>query len=165
MNKVFRLSIVMIFGVMVSAGATAQSLFDEFATNPIGTRFTIDGPNTSRNSVGQPVSVQVTLSWTDTENLRLIQKNDPDTFQMRLTPPNGSALSPSDSSDSGSISMTRTVEENETEAHWGVWTLEVDCVQTGPISTRGPFGILQWTDPGESWEARVTVTYLTEEEK
>jgi len=39
---------------------SGQSLFDDFSTNPIGTRFTITGPNTSQNAQGQSV---LTFSW------------------------------------------------------------------------------------------------------
>ena len=60
MNKTLRASITMILGLLVSAGVAAQSLFDDFATDPIGTRFTINGPNTSQDSVGQSVP---TFSW------------------------------------------------------------------------------------------------------
>ena len=131
--------------------------------------YTDDGATTAVefDSIGQPVSVNVTLSWTDTENLRFFQKNDPDTFQMRLIPPNATAgaLDPSDSTDSGSITYNREINETMAQEWWGEWTLEIDCVQTGPISFRGPLGLRQRDDPGEEWEATIVVTFITEEKE
>ena len=130
--------------------------------------YTNDGETTEVefDSIGQPVSVRVSLSWTDTETLRRLQRrNDPDTFMMRLVPPNATAgaLDPSESTDSGSITYNREINETMAEEWWGEWTLEIDCVQTGPIT--GFLGFLQWDDPGEEWEATIVVTFLTEEKE
>ena len=59
-SMVLRSFSMVLVGVLVCSTVPAQSLFDDFATDPIGTRFTIDGPNTSENSLGQSVP---TFSW------------------------------------------------------------------------------------------------------
>ena len=59
-KKLVDIGLCIVLGMSVCAVARGQTLFDDFDTDPIGTRFTINGPNTSENSLGQPVS---TFAW------------------------------------------------------------------------------------------------------
>ena len=61
-GKVFRTSLLVVLGVSACTVAAAQTLFDDFDTDPISTRFTVNGPNTSEDSEGAPVP---TFSWQD----------------------------------------------------------------------------------------------------
>ena len=61
-RKAFQASLIVVLSLSACAVAAAQTLFDDFDTDPIPTRFTINGPNTSQNSVGAPVP---TFSWQD----------------------------------------------------------------------------------------------------
>jgi hypothetical protein len=61
-KKLVRVNLLVIAAMSLCSIAAAQTLFDDFDTDPIGTRFTINGPNTSENSVGAPVQ---TFSWQD----------------------------------------------------------------------------------------------------
>ena len=61
-GKVFRTSLLVVLGVSACTVAAAQTLFDDFDTDPIPTRFTVNGPNTSEDSEGAPVP---TFSWQD----------------------------------------------------------------------------------------------------
>jgi len=60
--KVFPTSLLVVLSVSACMVATAQTLFDDFDTNPISTRFTVHGPNTSEDSEGAPVP---TFAWQD----------------------------------------------------------------------------------------------------
>jgi|GEM_PF-3296095 len=59
-KNLVRLNLVVVLGLSLCWIAETQTLFDDFDTNPIGPRFTINGPNTSQNSLGQPVPA---FSW------------------------------------------------------------------------------------------------------
>jgi hypothetical protein len=61
-GKRIRTSLLVILGVSACVVAGAQTLVEDFDANPIGTVFTVNGPNTSEDSGGAPVS---TFSWQD----------------------------------------------------------------------------------------------------
>lgn len=50
-----RMSLVVVLAISVCSMGAAQTLFDDFDTDPIGTRFTLSGSSTSQNSQGQTV--------------------------------------------------------------------------------------------------------------
>jgi len=59
-KKAVNIGLFVFWGMSICAGALGQTLFYEFDTDPIGTLMTINGPNTSQNSLGQAVP---TFSW------------------------------------------------------------------------------------------------------
>jgi len=62
-GKTFRTGLTVGLSLFICAVGAAQSLFDDFSTDPIGDgRFAINGPNTSEDAEGQSVP---TFSWQD----------------------------------------------------------------------------------------------------
>lgn len=59
-KKTLEIGLFLVVGMSVCTFAAGQTLFYDFDTDPIGTLLTINGPNTSENSLGQPVP---TFSW------------------------------------------------------------------------------------------------------
>ena len=59
-KKIAGFGLLLVLNVSVCTLAAGQTLFYDFDTDPIGALMTVNGPNTSQNSLGQPVP---TFSW------------------------------------------------------------------------------------------------------
>jgi len=108
----------------------------------------------SYNITGSVLHINLTLLWQD-EPVRAYQRNEPDEFSLRLISPGNDVVEERTASD-GRIEI-RYIGEGT----GGVWKVEISCISAGPITSRGPLGIITWQDSGNSWNLIGEVVYLT----
>ena len=97
-----------------------EVFFDQVNVTASDSGFTSDGGRSELplDLAGMPQFINVELTWED-EPVRIYQRNEPDTFQVMLVPPNGTEgdIDPSRSSDTGSLSFRHNIDQDKA-ANW-----------------------------------------------
>jgi hypothetical protein len=112
------------------------------------------------------VAANLTLGWNDNDVSEpgpgitpISPKNQPDSFRVVVTLPDGTLHTGQGTSDPASrlgeirITVPRPMEGNITG-----WTIDVECTDSGDVV--GTFGRVWGTDNGNDWSLRIEYTYL-----
>jgi hypothetical protein len=108
------------------------------------------------------LSANLTLTWYDNEMdepgpgiTPLSPRNQPDTFRLIVTLPDGTEYSGEDTSDPGGqrIGEVTVRVPQPAEGNITYWIVEVECVQAGDVV--GTLGRVWATDDGNDWTLRI----------
>jgi len=133
---------------VVGETEVVEEQVNEQGYTSVGDTYTIEV-----NATGKTLYINMTLSWKD-EEVRRYQKNEPDTFSLRIVSPRGEVVEEA-RTEVGTISLS-----HKAEGEVGVWKVLVTCENAGPVTSRGPLGLLTWRDDGNSWSLEGEVVYI-----